>query len=205
MKVIIFDFDGTIADSLKTMIDFGKKVSVELGYGNFNKREIEKMRDNSPKYLMKKFRVPFFKFPIFLKRYRSIFKSDISSIKMVKNMKETILKLKKRGYKVGVITSNSNKNVSDFLVKNGIDVDFIHSDSTLFGKYKVIRNFLRKNKIIPNQAVYIGDEIGDIEAAKKNSIRIISVTWGLNSKKGLEKYKPDFIIDNPNELLKILD
>ncbi|HLB58081.1 MAG TPA: HAD hydrolase-like protein, partial [Gammaproteobacteria bacterium] len=54
------------------------------------------------------------------------------------------------------------------------------------------------------ETFYIGDETRDIQAAKKNHIYSIAVTWGFNNKKVLAAEKPDFLIDNPKELLAVL-
>ena len=58
-----------------------------------------------------------------------------------------------------------------------------------------------KNKEI----VYVADETRDIEAAKKAKVRIISVTWGFNSREILKKQNPDFLVDRPEEILRIID
>ena len=59
-------------------------------------------------------------------------------------------------------------------------------------------------KIDKSKAYYIGDETRDIEAAKKNHIKSIAVTWGYNSETALEKYDPSYIAKTPKDLLTIL-
>ena len=60
-----------------------------------------------------------------------------------------------------------------------------------------------KQALHPSNVLYVGDEVRDIEAAKKAGIRIAAVTWGYNSKKALEAYKPDYLVTKPEELLQI--
>ncbi len=62
-----------------------------------------------------------------------------------------------------------------------------------------------KDKTIPHDdPIYVGDEIRDVEAAKKAGIRVIGVSWGYNSKNALLKAKPDHVIENPEEIESIV-
>ena len=116
-----------------------------------------------------------------------------------------MLGLTENGYKLGILTSNSEENVSKFLKKNNLDLfDFIHSESSILGKSKAMHDLLKKHGIRPEEAIYVGDEIRDIEAARKTNIEIIPVCWGYNSKQILEKQNPDFLIDEPRQLIEIL-
>ena len=63
---------------------------------------------------------------------------------------------------------------------------------------------LREKKFDKKDVLYVGDETRDITAAKKAKIKVVAVTWGFSSRKGLEKYKPDFLIDKPEELLEVV-
>jgi phosphoglycolate phosphatase-like HAD superfamily hydrolase len=119
---------------------------------------------------------------------------------MVPALKE----LKKAGFSLGIITSNSEKNVKNFLEINEIfDIfDFIHSGRNLFGKDKVIKQLFKKKKIAKNSIIYVGDETRDIEMAKKIGIPIIAVSWGFNAKEILGALGPNKMIDNPKDLLE---
>ncbi len=62
----------------------------------------------------------------------------------------------------------------------------------------------RQLKINLNDVVYIGDEHRDIEACKKAQIRIISVTWGIDPLTLLKKANPDYIVETPGDLVKVI-
>ena len=120
-------------------------------------------------------------------------------------IKEALIELKHQGNKLVIITSNSKENVIVFLEKQEMQevFDFIYSGTT-FGKSKVINKFLNQNNINPQQAIYVGDETRDIEAARKSNIRAIAVSWGFNSKELLAAQNPDFLIHQPNELIDVI-
>ena len=82
---------------------------------------------------------------------------------------------------------------------------FVCSVRSLFGKGRAINNVLRSQNIKPEEAIYVGDEARDIEAAKKNKVKIIAVSWGFSSRKILEEYVPDLLINDPEELIGALE
>ena len=132
--------------------------------------------------------------------------SEIPHIQLFTGIKEVLLELKKRDFQLGIITSNSRENVLASLAKNGLQdtFTFIYSGST-FGKHKVINKWLRIEKINPEKVVYVGDEVRDIDAAKKTGIKVIAVGWGINSQEALASQNPDCLIERPRELIEIMN
>ena len=116
------------------------------------------------------------------------------------------MRLKNTGFNLGILSSNSKINVCKFLENNNLDniFDFIYSSRHLFGKDKTLLRLLKKRNIPKKNAVYVGDETRDIEAAKKAGISIVSVSWGFNSRKTLEALQPDQIAGSPGELIACL-
>ncbi|MGL4623235.1 MAG: HAD hydrolase-like protein, partial [Chroococcidiopsis sp.] len=120
---------------------------------------------------------------------------------------ETLLELRKRVDKVGILSSNSKDNIFAFLELNDMDYlfDFIYTEAALFSKSRVIKKILKQEKIAPSESVYVGDETRDIEAAKRSKVTAIAVSWGFNSAAALEQYQPDFLIHQPAELITAID
>ena len=80
--------------------------------------------------------------------------------------------------------------------------DFIVS-SYLFGKEHKIKKIIKKEKINPRDVIYVGDEIRDISAAKLANIKIAIVSWGYNSLDSLVSHEPDFVMNDPYDLLEM--
>lgn len=55
-----------------------------------------------------------------------------------------------------------------------------------------------------NEILFVGDSIFDVETAKAAGMTSVAVSWGFSSKTDLSVYKPDYIVDNPLEILDIL-
>ncbi len=201
IKVVLFDFDGTIAKTMELVFDIVNSLSDEFGYKKLKEEDIGTFRKLGMRDSLGKLGISMFKLPIFARRIKARLNEQICSAGLVGGMKGALVKLKRKGYRLAIVTSNSKENVEKFLKKNGLGLfDFVYSDSSIFGKHAVIKNLLKRQKLKPEEVVYIGDETRDVEAANKCGIKIISVTWGFNSKHILEKFESDSVVENPAEL-----
>ena len=59
-------------------------------------------------------------------------------------------------------------------------------------------------KLVPQDAIMVGDRKFDIIGAKENSIRTVGVLWGYGSKNELEAEQPDILIETPENLAKTI-
>jgi HAD superfamily hydrolase (TIGR01509 family) len=205
-KVIIFDFDGTLADTIDILLSITNRLSAEFGFKSATKEELAQLSNLNSWQILQYSGISIFKFPLLIRRLKAELHSEVPHIQLFPGIKEVLLELKKRGFQLGIITSNSRENVLGALEKNGLQdtFTFIYSGST-FGKHKVINKWLRIENINPEKVVYVGDEIRDIDAAKKTGIKVIAVGWGFNSPQALAAQNPDFLIERPQELIEIMN
>jgi len=204
-KVLLFDFDGTIADSFDNFLEIVETLSDKYNFPKIPLAEIEKSRSLDARTLVKRLKIPLYKIPFLAHDMKKMQKEKIAQLHPFRGLPEVLTSLKNKGYTLGIITSNAKENVKLFLKNNNIEVfDYINGDAGMFGKDKLISNFLKQNGISKSDALYIGDEIRDIHASQKAGVKIVAVTWGFNSKAGLSKASPDFLIDKPEELLELL-
>lgn len=207
MKVIIFDFDGTIADSFEAVLRISHQLAAEFGYPVIQLEDANHLKSLSSREILKRSNIPAFKIPFLLRRLRKELNREISQLKPIPGVKAALLALKQRGNRLGIVTSNSCENVTAFLEAQGLTevFDFIGSGLVLFGKGRIIQRILKQHKLDPSTVTYVGDETRDIEAARKIGIKVISVSWGFNSSQILAAEKPDALIDQPEELLQVID
>ncbi|MBH8553291.1 HAD-IA family hydrolase [Nostocaceae cyanobacterium CENA357] len=205
-KVIIFDFDGTIADTVDALVSIANRLAVEFDYVQITPQELALLRNLTSREIIKYSGISLFKIPFLLKKVKGELKNKIQEFKPIPGIQEALIDLQNHGYKLGIITSNSKENVTAFLNNNELDnlFDFIYSGVTIFGKTTIINNVLRQKQLKPQAVIYVGDETRDIEASKKANIKVIAVTWGFNSQKVLAQQNPDFLIHQPNELLEVI-
>ena len=202
MQYIIFDFDGTIADTFpiveKISEDIAKRYHLQI-----NAKEARKI---GFKTALLKSKFSMWRLPQTVIEVRKRMAESIArDAKPIKNVKPVLISLSKK-YKLGIVSSNSKQNVMAFLRRHQLAelFVFVYSDSSIFGKQQVLKRVCKTFNIDKKEVTYIGDEDRDIKAAKKAGINNIAVSWGFNDRSALEKAKPDVIISKPKQILKIL-
>ncbi|WP_427156780.1 HAD-IA family hydrolase [Aliinostoc sp. HNIBRCY26] len=205
-KAIIFDFDGTIADTVDALVSIANRLAVEFGYVQITPEQLTLLRNLSSREIIKYSGISLFKIPFLVKKVKFELKSKIQELRPIPGIKQSLGELKAHGHQLGIITSNSQDNVTAFLKIHELDsvFDFIYSGVTIFGKTTIINNVLKQKQLQPQAVIYVGDETRDIEASKKANIKVIAVTWGFNSPEVLAKQNPDYIIHHPSELLSVV-
>ena len=198
---LIFDFDGTLADTLDMYVAIGNEILKEYGMDPVTKEEVQK---KGLKKLIKERGIKLYQIPKLLLYGRKKLKNKVSQIKLFQGIKSVLEDLNDK-HKLGILTSNSVENVEKVLKKNNIlDLfDLVYSEFNLFGKDKKLKNIIKKYNLPKEQTIYIGDETRDIEAAKRVGIQVLAVEWGYESLELLKEAGPDKIISTPNDLLAL--
>lgn len=207
IKAILFDFDGTIADTHDAFLEIVNDLADEFGYPRVDQVQLERLKNLSSMDIIKYSEIPTLKIPFIIKRVKKELSQRIAYLKPYYAIDKALLSLYDKGYLMGIVTSNLAENVVTFLKNNSLDkfFSFIHSGTTLFGKNKMINKVLREHKLRCEDVIYVGDETRDIHAAKKSNIIMISVGWGFNSPTILAQHQPDFLVYHPAELVEIVE
>lgn len=199
---IIFDFDGTIADTLDLGIEIFNRIAPEYNCLPVGPEEREMFRTKKPQELFETYGVSRLKLLTLMLRIRKEMRRHVSETKPFTGMDAALREISNSGYRMGILTSNSVENVRKFLEINNLTTlfDFIYSGRSFLGKEKVIRKLLIHEKLSKDSVVYVGDETRDIEASRAAGIPVIAVSWGLNSRDLLASLAPDQIADKPEDL-----
>jgi phosphoglycolate phosphatase len=204
-KVALFDFDGTIAASIHTGVEIFNEMAREQGFLEITPEKIPALREKGAREAARELGIPHLKIPMVVRRLRKGLKTHIATVAPVAGIKPILVALKKNGCELGIVTSNSKANVRAFLRNNKLEIfDYIRTSSGIFYKAAAIRRTVARHRLTSHEIIFVGDEIRDVIAARKNKMTVVAVTWGANSKKGLEKENADFIVDTAEELAAIL-
>lgn len=205
MKILIFDFDGTIADSFDLVLAISNRLAEEFGYPQTCPEDVNHLKNLSSREIFRRSGVSFLRLPFLLRRLRIELNREIRQLQPIPGIQEALWALKRQGNRLGIVTSNSRENVIAFLeTQNLLELfDFVDSGLTLFGKSRVIKRTLRQYRLDPTTVIYVGDETRDIEAARRTGVQAVAVTWGFNSSRALGAEYPDFLIHSPAELVKV--
>jgi phosphoglycolate phosphatase len=205
MKTIMFDFDGTMVNSKAVMIEAFNDLAKKNDYNQIEYSQIKNLSSMSINDRCKMLKIPRHKLPIVVYELKKKYSKYLLEIDVVDGMLYILNKLKEEGYTLGILSSNSKNTIRIFLNNRKINVfDYIFSSTGLFAKHLTIKHVLKYYKIKKEDLVYVGDEIRDIVACKRCGVKIITVSWGYDDKSLLEKEKPDFLINNPKDIVDIV-
>lgn len=202
---LIFDFDGTLVDSLHSAVEVYNFIAAAHHFRIINSEEVEMMKDLSSIEAVKFLKIPFYSLPSVILKARKEMNSRIPILLPFGSMPEVLEKLHLLGFAFSILSTNSEENIKAWLEHNKMEhlFSFIHCGSNFFGKAHLLKKICNRYKIDKQEAFYIGDETRDIEAAKKIGLPSIAVAWGFNSEKALSQHQPDHIARKPEDLLTI--
>ncbi|MCX6731987.1 MAG: HAD hydrolase-like protein [Candidatus Roizmanbacteria bacterium] len=206
-KYIIFDFDGTIADTVPVMLTLVEEMAKDIGYDKkITSEDLEWVRNHTLKEIPKRFGIPWIKIPLLLLKGQDRMNKQMFSIPPCKGILPALKKLKEKGYTLAILSSNRRDSIQEFILKHNLTpfFDFVHSELNIFGKDKALLSLLKQYKMPIEDSIYVGDEMRDIDACNTIKLDCISVTWGLNSKDALRKFGAKYIVDSPEQLVALL-
>lgn len=201
-KVLIFDFDGTIAKSSDLIISIIAEYVPGFTRDSYLKAMKQYYEDHFVKNLI---RIIFYQLRLIrkTKEIRKKINERILEVEPFEDVKIELENLHKLGYEMYIISSNFKENIMEFL--NKYEIDFfkeVHADGSVLHKAKIISQI---KHLYPSdsEVFYIGDELRDIDAARKAGVKEVGVTWGLNTREDFEEFKTTTILDNASELKKL--
>lgn len=205
MKYIIFDFDGTLADSTAVFASAWNTIAQKYKFKGIELKEIESLKKLSIAERSKLFDFPMYKLPMILPQFYRLYRQSLNDVHLYDGMKEVLMEIDKKGYKILIISSNSQENILEFLKMNDIHcVSNVLCSNRIFGKDKVIKKFLKDSSITSSEVLYIGDEQRDIVACKKVGVPIIWVGWGYDAIEVVQQEEPEYKVATPQEILNII-
>ena len=207
-RVLIFDFDGTIADSFTPTMEILAREFRQWG-DRFNRRYTpEMLRGLTIREIMSTIPGGWWKFIYLFAKAKKHVRENASKINAYPGIIYTLRTLHDQGYLLLIVTSNNKKTVSEFLARFHLSELFadIYPTKGLFRKANTLKKVLHQWQITPGKddCFYVGDEIRDIQACKKINLPIIAVSYGFNSYAGLKTYQPEYLLKKPTQLLQLL-
>jgi phosphoglycolate phosphatase len=201
-QTLIFDFDGTIADSMEALIDVFRDLT---NYDKpLTKKDLEHFRRLPALQIAKELHIPLWRIPILVAKGRGLLSQKLGQVPIFDGIDTALATLQKQNYDLQIMSSNSRENVAAFLQRHQLLQYFssIHGSVGLFSKAGVLKSIVRKQRLHLENCWYIGDEARDIEAAQKAHMRVAAVAWGFNAPELLEAMHPDVLVKSPKDLLQ---
>ncbi len=194
-KLVIFDFDGVLADTLEPIFAINEEVKPDLSleeYKSFFEGNIHEAIASGKKKSI----------PDFDERFRARTR-ELGVREVFKKILHD-LSLK---YTLVIVSSSSSGIIKEILDRSSVANLFADIYGSDVNKNKIvkIKMLLEKYKINPENTIFITDTLGDVYEASECNIKSIAVTWGFHTTKTLLRGNPFAVIDNPDDLIPTIE
>lgn len=202
---ILFDFDGTLAETMMLIHTVFNRLSGIYGYRHLPADEIEKVRHLTIHEFIEHAGMALWKVPVVAIHARRLMHRDMHEIHPPAGLVDVLTRIHESGrYHMDILTSNRSKNVHKFLSQHNIDwFDEVHSTRSILSKKRRVKKYIREKGLDPQNLYYMGDTTVDVESARLAGARSVAVSWGLNTEEVLARATPDHLVSQPAELLDI--
>lgn len=196
-RLVIFDFDGTLADSFPWFLSELDALAVCWRFRPVAAGEEPLLRSMSAREILRHLRVASWKLPLVARDLRRRMAADIEQIRPFAGVDELLRGLRGAGVRLGLATSNSLDNVRAVLGDETVALfELVETGASVHGKAARLRRMLRDAGLPPAQVVYVGDEIRDLEAARAAGVAFGAVAWGYNSAEALRRIGPELVFED---------
>jgi phosphoglycolate phosphatase len=204
IQAIVFDFDGTLADSMMMVLPVYNQVAVRLSLPLMTEADIPMLRRLGPLKAIEAYNVPLWKVPILLTQVRRELEKKEQIPALFAGLTDVFAAPSLAQIPRMILSSNSKMNILRFLEVHSLgSFDHLDCGASLFGKARRLRRLLQVKHLSPINVLYVGDELRDIEAAREVGAKSVAVSWGYAERDILVAHGPNYLVDTPADLGKL--
>lgn len=199
--LVIFDLDGTLADSFPWFIGSLNTVADHFRLRRVGEHEIEPLRRADVPEILKHLGVSRWRLPMIARYMRQLKSTQLDTISLFPGVEETLRALKASGVTLTLVSSDSEQNAKVVLgPENAALFSQYNCSAALFGKAGKFRRVMKRAGLKPHQVLAIGDEVRDLNAARAAGIDFAAVTWGYTAPEKLRTFHPDIVFERMDDI-----
>lgn len=205
IRLVIFDFDGTLSDSGDWFISVVDDLARTFRFRTVRNDEVAMLRHKSSREVIEYLGIARWKLPFIAWYVRRLIGRNVGQIELFPGTPDLLERIAALGIRIALVTSNSEDNARRILgPSHAARIDYFACGSSLFGKAPKFRRVLKKMGVVPGQALAIGDETRDVDAAREVGMRAGAVLWGYAAEEALLTLNPDAVFREPQDILDYL-
>jgi phosphoglycolate phosphatase len=203
-RLAIFDFDGTLADTLPWFRASFHDVIARFDLKPVTAEELEDLRGLSAREIMARLGVSTWQLPAIVNDMRKRKLAAAGETSLFSGIPETLAELQRIGIQIAIVSSDSEASVRQVLGPVTTLVTRFDCGAAIFGKHRKFRRVARQLGVKPSETICIGDEIRDIEAAKAAEMDSGAVAWGYALPSALQAAGPTHLFKSIEEMTERL-
>lgn len=209
-KNVLFDFDGTISNTSKGIVNAAKyaleKMNINYEGVDLNKFIGPPLQDSFKTFFKLNNEETLKAITTFREYYKE---TGLYESELYDGIREVIKSLYDHNCKLFIASTKPTVFIEKLLRKYDLMQYFEYiSGSQLEGacypKEIVISEIIKKYELIREQTIMIGDTKYDVKGAKENKISSMGVTYGIGNREELQEQNADYIANDVNEILKVI-
>ena len=199
-RLAIFDFDGTLADFAPWFRASFQETIARFDLAPVSPEELEGMRGLSAREIMARLKVSMWQLPAIVSDMRKRKLAAASETPLFAGIPAMLTDLQRLGIKTAIVSSDSEASVRQVLGPTASLITRFDCGAALFGKHWKFRRVARKLGAKPSETICIGDEIRDIEAARRHRHGFGAVAWGYALPAALQAAEPTHFFNSIEEI-----
>lgn len=202
MSTVIFDFDGTLADTFPLVVDITYKITHAK---RLRPEKIEALRAVPLLQAARSLGGKPWDIPFLILFTRRAMYPRMGEVHAFAGTVAAVKRLRNNGHRLLVLSSNRERNVRAFLRYHGIEDCFsgIYQCS-VFRKSAGIRSVIERKRLAARDTYYIGNEAADIDAAQGAGIKAIAAAWSGQDVEALSRSQPQAVAYEPREIIALV-
>ncbi len=200
-KLLVFDYDGVLANSNQQLFETIQVVSKKMKLKLLSAEELQNLESRT---LFKMMGIG----PLGILRFVWLCRKELSTKELppiFEGMSEVLHAARNRNFTLGIVSSHETSRIYSFLKRENLEslFSFVEGGTSLWSKDKSLWKLSVRFPTL--NALYIGDEERDIVSGHRAGYGVISVTWGVKSSNLLKSFGPNYLVENPGNLLELIN